>query len=119
MTLPNGNTINLVPGNCDIFIEGELGHLAVDRAGLRGKFVVDLKKDPAQKEWLSAEVGKLYRGKPIRGHMANFLDCVEDRSLPISDVFTHVNTVNACHMANIAMLLGHKIRWDPNSTAQD
>ena len=81
-------------------------------AALRGKFVEKLKKDPAQKKWLAEEVGKLYKGKPIRGHMANFLDCVKDRSLPISDVFTHVNTVNACHMANIAMLLGHKVRWD-------
>ena len=82
---------------------------------MRGKFVDALKKDPAQKAWLDEEVRKLYRGKPIRSqmaHMANFLDCVRDRSLPISDVFTHVNTVNACHMANIAMLLGHKVRWD-------
>ena len=44
--------------------------------------------------------------------MANFFDCIKDRSLPISDVFTHCNTVNACHMANIAMLLGRKVTWD-------
>ena len=37
---------------------------------------------------------------------------MQDRSLPISDVYTHVNSVNACHMANIAMLLGRKVRWD-------
>ena len=115
MTLPGGNSIRLTNGEYDLYIEGERGHLAVRRSGLHGKFVEALKKDPVQKAWLDEEVRKLYRGKPIRGemaHMANFLDCVRDRSLPISDVFTHVNTVNACHMANIAMLLGHKVRWD-------
>jgi hypothetical protein len=86
--------------------------LAVRRSGIRGNFVKKLKQDPEQKRWLDAEVRKLYRGKRIRGHMANFLDCMNDRSLPISDVFTHLNSVNACHMANIAMLLGRKVRWD-------
>ena len=57
-------------------------------------------------------MAKLYRGKPIHGHMANFFDCVKDRSLPISDVFTHVVAMNACHTANIAMLLGRKVKWD-------
>jgi len=32
--------------------------------------------------------------------------------LPISDVFTHRNSVNACHTVNIAMLLGRKVTWD-------
>ncbi len=117
MHLPNGNVINLNSVGNDLLIKGEKGHLAVnrgagDKGGLRGKFVDELKKDPAEKKWLDAEVAKLYRGKPIRGHMANFFDCIKDRSLPISDVFTHCNTVNACHMANIAMLLGRKVTWD-------
>jgi hypothetical protein len=28
-------------------------------------------------------------------------------------VFTHCQSVDACHKANIAMLLGRKLRWDP------
>lgn len=112
MTLPNGNTINLNSVGNDLFIAGDKGHLAVNRGGLRGKFVEQLKNDPAQKQWLDEEVAKLYKGKPIRGHIANFLDCVQDRSQPISDVFTHCNSVNACHMANIAMLLERKLQWD-------
>jgi myo-inositol 2-dehydrogenase / D-chiro-inositol 1-dehydrogenase len=113
MRLPNGNTINLNSVGNDVLISGEKGHLAVNRGGIRGTFVERLKENPADKAWLDAEVAKLYRGKPIHGHMANFFDCVKDRSLPISDVYTHCNSVNACHMANIAMLLGHKIKWDP------
>ncbi len=114
MTLPNGNAINLKSTNKeDIYIAGEKGHLAVNRGGIRGQFVEKLKKNPADKQWLDEEVAKLYRGKPFRGHMANFFDCVKDRSLPISDVFTHCNSVNACHTANIAMLLGRKVKWNP------
>jgi hypothetical protein len=47
--------------------------------------------------------------------MRNFFECVRDRSLPVSDAFSHSNSVNACHMANIAMLLGRKIRFDPKT----
>ena len=112
MRLPNGNTINLNSVGNDLLISGEKGHLAVNRGGIRGQFVQDLKSKPAGKAWLDAEVAKLYQGKPIRGHMANFFDCVKDRSQPISDVFSHCNSVNACHMANIAMLLNRPVRWN-------
>ncbi|MBU4272742.1 MAG: Gfo/Idh/MocA family oxidoreductase [Planctomycetes bacterium] len=112
MNLPNGNAINLNSVGNDLFIAGEKGHLAVNRGGIRGRFVEELKKNPADKQWLDEEVAKLYRGKPFHGHMANFFDCVKDRSLPVSDVFSHCNSVNACHTANIAMLLGRKVKWD-------
>jgi myo-inositol 2-dehydrogenase / D-chiro-inositol 1-dehydrogenase len=113
MLLPNGNVINLNSVGNDILIEGDKGHLAVNRGGIKGKLVENIKANADDKKWLDEEVAKLYRGKPIRGHMANFFDCVKDRSLPISDVFTHCNSVNACHMTNISMLLGRKIQWDP------
>jgi hypothetical protein len=116
MHLPNGNVIVLNSASNNLSIAGEKGHLAVNRNGVKGQFVENLKRDPAERKWLDEEVTKLYKGKPIRGdvaHMANFIGCVKDRSLPVSDVFTHCSSVNACHMANIAMLLGRKIKWDP------
>jgi myo-inositol 2-dehydrogenase / D-chiro-inositol 1-dehydrogenase len=133
MLLPNGNTIKLINAHsADVIIEGEHGKVAVNRGGSRGKFIAAMKADPAQKDWLDAAVSKLYGGKKFRpailefaadgktlknkiyqGHMGNFFDCVKDRSLPVSNVFTHVNSVNACHMANISMLVGHKVKWDP------
>jgi predicted dehydrogenase len=117
MLLPNGNTINLNSVGNDILISGEKGHLAVNRGGIRGKFVQDLKSKPEGKAWLDYEVAKLYRGKlsdnEDLGHMENFFNCVKDRSQPISDVYSHCNSVNACHMANISMLLDHKVKWDP------
>jgi myo-inositol 2-dehydrogenase / D-chiro-inositol 1-dehydrogenase len=117
MRLANGNTINLNSVGNDLHITGEKGRLSVNRGGIRGKFVQNLKSSPAGREWLDAEVAKLYRSKRSSdddlGHMINFVDCVKSRSLPISDVYSHCNSVNACHMANIAMLLNRKIKWDP------
>ena len=31
----------------------------------------------------------------------------------VSDVFTHHRSVSSCHLCNIGMLLGRKLRWDP------
>ena len=113
--LPNGNSINLVSGQNELIISGEKGRIRVNRGGLTGKPVEELtEKD---NEWLDQEIVKLCGGKKPGNHMANFFECVKDRSLPISDVFSHLNSVNACHMANIALLRGCKVRWDP--TAQD
>ncbi len=111
MLLPNGNTIKLFSGENELIIEGELGKIRVNRGGLTGKPIEQL--SDADKQWLDAEVVKLYKGREPTSHMQNFFDCVKDRSLPISDVFTHCVSVNACHMANIAMLLGRKLRWNP------
>lgn len=111
LKLPNGNTINLTSGPNELIFSGEKGRIRVNRGGLTGKPIEDL--TDADKLWLDEEVVKLYNGKKPGSHMRNFFECIKDRSLPISDVFTHCNSVNSCHMANIAMLLDRKVRWDP------
>jgi hypothetical protein len=45
--------------------------------------------------------------------MGNFYDCLKSRAEPISDVATQHRTATACHLGNIAMRLGRKLRWDP------
>ena len=30
-----------------------------------------------------------------------------------SDIFSHTRNLATCHLANIAMRLGRKLRWDP------
>ncbi|MHC4398255.1 MAG: Gfo/Idh/MocA family protein [Planctomycetota bacterium] len=116
------------PGN-GIMIEGEKGRIYVNRARLSGKPIEDLTK--ADHDWLAEETVRLYKGKPIDAskvttdaantgrdqatveHMRNLFACVKDRSLPVSDVFTHHRAVSSCHLSNIAMLLGRKLQWDP------
>lgn len=111
MRLPNGNTIQLVSKQNELIIEGEKGKIRVNRGSLTGKPIEEMSE--GGKKWLEEEVIKLYRGKQPGSHMRNFFECVRDRTQPVSDVFTHANSVNSCHMANIAMLLGRKVKWDP------
>jgi len=46
-------------------------------------------------------------------HVRNFLDCIKSRQMPIADVEQGHYTAVACHLANISLRLGRKIRWDP------
>ncbi len=112
LALPNGNTINLLSKANELIISGDKGRIRVNRGSLSGTPVEEIEKSPADREWLAREVDKLYGG-PRQGHMRNFFDAVKSRKKPISDVWTHCNSVNACHMANIAMLLRRKITFDP------
>ena len=120
--IPNGNTLLLTSGDNranktdkgknEIIIQGEDGKIRVNRGGLTGKPIEEIKASETDRKWLDEEVAKLYRGMPIQSHMANFFHCIKSGELPISDVFTHCNSVNACHMANISMILKRKIKWD-------
>jgi predicted dehydrogenase len=66
---------------------------------------------------------KTYRmkGEPRRGaagqnmnqaHMRDFLDCIESRKRPNSDVEIGHNSMIACHLANIAFRTGRRVAWD-------
>ncbi len=45
-------------------------------------------------------------------HHQNFLECFKSRELPICDVEIGHRTATACHLGNIAIRTGRKIRWD-------
>ncbi len=109
----SGNTITVEdgPGN-GIRLEGDKEQIWVSRSELKGRLVEAIAGDAGETERLAAEVAKLYGGPPAT-HMANFMASIRSRSTPISDVFTHHRAVSACHLCNIAMLMGRKLRWDP------
>ena len=58
---------------------------------------------------------RLYKGKPFEGHTANFYRCIREGGLPVSDVFSHVQAMNTCHLCAIAARLGRTIKWDPKA----
>jgi predicted dehydrogenase len=47
------------------------------------------------------------------GHIRNFLDCVRSRKNPVANAEIGHRTASICHLFNIAMLTGRKLKWDP------
>ncbi|MHC4478867.1 MAG: Gfo/Idh/MocA family protein [Planctomycetota bacterium] len=51
----------------------------------------------------------------MMGHHRNFLDCVKTRRVPISNAEVSHRSVTTCHVGNICLRLGCKLRWDPEN----
>ena len=99
-------------GDNGILFEGDKGRLFVNRGKITGK--------PIEENWdedrfTDEDVTRLYNGKPHEGHKQNFFRCIAEGGLPVSDVFSHVQAMNTCHLTAIAARLGRTIRWDPES----
>jgi predicted dehydrogenase len=92
-----------------IMFEGEKGKILVNRGKLAGAAVDDLKTNPIADDVFV----KMRNGKRRDSHMANFFECVRDRGLPVSDVYSHHRAMTTCHLANIAMRLNRSLKWDP------
>jgi len=48
----------------------------------------------------------------LRRHVRNFLDCVKSREQPLSDLESGHRVATVCHLANMALKLGRRLRWD-------
>ncbi|MBI1344991.1 gfo/Idh/MocA family oxidoreductase [bacterium] len=108
---PNDVEMHIVSESQDgngILFEGTDGRFHVSRGSMKGKPAEDLKTNPVTEERLM----QLYKGKKPGNHMANFFECIADRTDPISDVYSHHRAMTTCHLANIAIRLGRKLNWD-------
>ena len=109
---------------------GTKGSMTVSRGGY--EVIPDMKIDPANaipvfegeptggpqhsatrpEPWVEARKEPGSSPQQFDLHARNFLDCIKSRELPISDVEGGHRTAVACHLANISLRLGRKIRWD-------
>jgi len=83
---------------------GDKGWVFVDR----GRFETDpptLKKDVIRPDEIN-----LYR---CNNHHRNFLDCVKSRRLTITPAEVAHRSASLGHLALVAMLVGRKLKWDP------
>ena len=94
-----------------ILFEGDKGRIFVNRGKLEGSPVNNL--TAADKAEIKEIVKELCKGKSPGNHMRNFFECIEDRSKPISDVWSHHRTMTSCHLCNIALMTGRELKWDP------
>jgi predicted dehydrogenase len=106
----NGVRVVLGQGQDDIkqgitFI-GSDGRLFVDRD--------EIESEPKDVDDLSREQRDVHL-HPSGSHHKNFLDCMKSRELPICDVEIGHRSATVCHLGNMAVRLGRKIRWDPSA----
>lgn len=96
-----------------VLIVGDQGRIFVNRGKLVGQPVDDLKDRPLPENALQ----KAYKGLPMEGneraaHWANFLHCHREQLEPISDVHSHMQMLNVCHLAGISARVGRSLKWD-------
>jgi hypothetical protein len=85
---------------------GEDGWVWVDR----GEIDADPKK--LLKEKIGPDETKLFRSP---GHWRNFLDCVKSRKTTLTPCEVAHRSATPGHLGQIAMLLGRKIRFNPET----
>ena len=110
-----GGTEMIIRNDSDngVLITGDKGRIFVNRRKLVGKPVEDLANNPLPED----AIDRVYKGLPRErnersAHWANFLHCVRERKEPISDVHSHMQMLNVCHLAGIAARLGRSLKWD-------
>jgi len=96
-------------GDNGILFEGTKGRFFVNRGKITGKPVEDLKDNPLP----DGALEEVYGGKISENHTANFIEGINARKQPISDVWTHNRMLEICHLSNIAMRLDRELQWDP------
>ena len=86
--------------------EGDGGWVFVNRSRI----------DAYPKALLQETFGPTETHLPRTGeHHRNFLDCVKLRREPIAPIEQAHRTITVAHLGNIAMQLGRKVRWNPDT----
>ncbi|MEQ1828139.1 MAG: Gfo/Idh/MocA family oxidoreductase [Pirellula sp.] len=108
--MPNGLEIVVSSeGRNGLLIEGSKGRIFVSREKIEGL--------PIEEAWdkdafTDDDLATLYKSKPFEGHKENFYRCIREGGLPVSDVYSHLQTMNMCHLSAIAGRLGRQIKWN-------
>ncbi|MGI5923004.1 MAG: Gfo/Idh/MocA family protein [Lentisphaeria bacterium] len=104
MRYDSGVEVRCVTGGSKVIFHGSRGSLEVWRGGL--------KTDPADiaDTVLADSAVRLYHSDD---HYGNFLDCIRSRQQPVCPAEVGHRSATCCHLANIAMQLGRRLRWDP------
>ncbi len=100
-------------GRNGVLIEGDKGRIFVSRGKLEGAPVEALQDNPLPEN----AIATAYKGLPMehnerKAHWANFIRCHQQGVQPISDVHSHMEMLNVCHLAGISARLGRDLKWD-------
>ncbi|MEX0792428.1 MAG: Gfo/Idh/MocA family oxidoreductase [Pirellulaceae bacterium] len=108
--MPNGVEMIINSGGDNgIMFEGTKGRFFVNRGKIVGAPVEELETNPLPE----GAIEEVYGGPVPQNHSVNFIECMNSRKQPISDVWSHNRMLEICHLSNIAMRLGRELNWDP------
>jgi predicted dehydrogenase len=99
-------------GDNGVLFEGAKGRLFVNRGKITG---TPIEENWDEGQFTNEDVVALYKGKPYEAHKANFFRCIAEGGLPVSDVFSHTQAMDTCHLTSIAARLNRVIQWDPST----
>jgi predicted dehydrogenase len=71
------------------------------------------RSDAPPTNWIEPREMKGSSDEQLELHSRNFLDCIKSRKRAIADVADGHEVVTACHLANISLWVGRKLKWDP------
>lgn len=94
-----------------VAFHGNNGVLVVDRGGWEVLPETET-KDSRKRYRMIGEPRRGSSGDMNQAHMKNFLEAMESRKRPASDVEIGHNSMIACHLANIAFRTGRRVKWD-------
>jgi predicted dehydrogenase len=95
-----------------VAFHGNNGVLVVDRAGWEVLPETET-KDRKKRYRMAGEPRRGTGGQDMHlAHVQNFLECMDTRARPRSDVEIGHESMVACHLANIAFRVGRRVAWD-------
>jgi predicted dehydrogenase len=103
------NGVKLIVGQSErggTTFEGDKGTLHVDRKGFTCT--------PKELADAPISVGDTHL-EVSRDHFGNWFDCIKSRNLPICDVAIGHRSASVCHLGNIAIRLGRRLTWNPDT----
>jgi predicted dehydrogenase len=107
ITYKYANGVNLFCGSRQkqgTTFEGEKGTIFVNRGKLEST-PADIIEQP-----ITDTDVRLYQSA---GHHRNWYECIKSRKQPICDVEIGHRSATVCHLGNISIRVGRKIKWDP------
>ncbi len=97
------------PSGDGVFIEGDKSRIHINCDRMKGKLI----EEGIKSQFTKKDYEALFNGKPVENHWQNFVRCCIEGGTPISDVASHVQAVNVCHLCGIASRVNREIQWDP------
>ena len=87
-----------------IAFQGDRGRIYVNRG------IIETEPKSLSESIIRPKEIHLYRSYD---HKQNFIECLRSRREPVASDETGHRTATVCHLGNIAMLTGRRLKWDP------